>query len=115
MARQIALLLRRDGKVTRTWLGVYIDPIGDELAAKLGMPDARGAYIAGVVERSPASKAGIRQGDVILTFDGHAVDVKSLPWYASVAGAGRTVALRVWRGGAEQTIELVPERQPGAE
>ena len=97
----------RNGEVQRSWLGVVISGVSDELARSLGMDRARGALVAEVVQGGPADGAGLRPGDVILGFDGQAVeDSKDLPWMASNAGIGRDVAVTVWRGRSEQDLTV---------
>jgi serine protease Do len=111
-ARHLLPALLRDGKVTRTWLGVYLAPVSSQVGNELGMDAPRGAYVAGVVDGSPAAKAGLRRGDVILSFDGEPADADKLPWLASVAGVGRTVEAVVWRDGGVKRISVTMERLP---
>jgi serine protease Do len=70
MARKIMEDLIRDGAVTRGWLGVSIQPIDQGLAEALGLKEHKGALVGGVIEKSPADKAGIKRGDVILSLEG---------------------------------------------
>ncbi len=111
-ARRLLPALLRDGRVARSWLGVYLGPVTDDVAAGLGLDAPRGVYVAGVVDGSPAAKAGLRRGDVILRFDGEAVDGAKLPWLASVAGVGRTVEVVIWRDRAEKRVAVVMARLP---
>jgi serine protease Do len=112
MVKELLPSLASAGKAVRSWLGVYLSPMTDELAEATGLPAARGVFVAGVVEGSPAGRAGLAKGDVILEFDHHPVDAKTLPWRAAVAGPGRAVAARVWRGGREQDVTVKMERLP---
>jgi serine protease Do len=111
-ARRLLPALLRDGRVARSWLGVYLAPVTEEVAGGLGLGAPRGVYVAGVVDGSPAAKAGLRRGDVILGFDGETVDGSKLPWLASVAGVGRKVEVVVWRDRAEKRVAVVMERLP---
>jgi serine protease Do len=104
--------LRRDGRLVRSWLGVYLHPVSAELAERVGLDRPRGVFVSGIIRGSPADKAGIVQGDVILAFDGRPVDEHTLPWRVAVAGPGRKVPVEMWRGGAERTIEVGLERLP---
>jgi len=70
MAKSIIEQLKEEGKVTRGWLGVMIQPVTANLAKSFGLEDARGALISEVVAASPAEKAGFQPGDIILTFAG---------------------------------------------
>jgi serine protease DegQ len=65
-ARSIMEQIIESGSVTRGWIGVEAQEITDELAESFGLPDTEGALIAGVVRSSPADRAGIRPGDVLL-------------------------------------------------
>ncbi len=112
VVKDVLPALRRDGRVIRSWLGVYLNPMTDALAAQVGLPARRGVFVAGVVPGSPAAKAGIATSDVILSFDGRAVDDRTLPLRASVAGVGRTVKVVLWRDRKEKSVEVTMERLP---
>jgi len=62
--------LKDSGKVTRGWLGVFIQEVDKNLAKSFGMKKPMGAVIAKVLKNSPASKSGLKQGDIILSFNG---------------------------------------------
>jgi serine protease DegQ len=72
-ARSIMEQIIESGSVTRGWIGVEAQEITPELAESFGLPDTDGALIAGVVRASPADKAGIRPGDVLLSVEGKPV------------------------------------------
>jgi serine protease DegQ len=72
-ARSIMEQIIESGSVTRGWIGVEAQEITDELAESFGLPDTEGALIAGVVRGSPADRAGVRPGDVLLSVNGKAV------------------------------------------
>jgi Do/DeqQ family serine protease len=72
-ARSIMEQIIESGSVTRGWIGVEAQEITPELAESFGLPDTDGALIAGVVRASPADKAGVRPGDVLLSVEGKAV------------------------------------------
>jgi serine protease Do len=113
MAKQLLPALRKDGKVTRTFLGVFVHPVSPEIARKNGLKSARGAYIAEVVDGAPAAKGGIRPGDIILEFAGKPVDDKSLPWEASTAGIGQAIDVKLWRrGDGEKRVKVTMEKAP---
>ncbi len=111
--RVIAVLdmLARDGRVRRTWLGLYIQPVEDRDAQRLGLGKARGALVTDVPADTPAARAKLRAGDVILEFDGRAVDHRNLPWLVATAGP-RRVPVSLWRDGREQAIEVTMEWRP---
>ncbi|MGH7778866.1 MAG: DegQ family serine endoprotease [Candidatus Binataceae bacterium] len=90
--------LRNKGKVTRGWLGVYIQPVTPELAQSLGLKDAQGALVAQVLPHGPAMAAGVQRGDVITEFDGKpVVDSRELPLMVSRTPLNKTVALKIIR------------------
>lgn len=73
-AQPILKQLKEKGSIVRGWLGVAIQPINEDIAKNLGIENAKGALVAEVVKDSPAEKAGIKIGDIILTFDGLPID-----------------------------------------
>ncbi|MCA9523655.1 MAG: trypsin-like peptidase domain-containing protein [Myxococcales bacterium] len=96
------------GRVDRSWIGIKIAEVTRDLAKQLKMPRHRGALVTAVVEGGPAAKAGIRKGDVILTFAGEAIIRHlELPWLASIQKIGRTIEVRLWRNGREQRLHMV--------
>jgi serine protease Do len=97
----------KEGEVVRGWLGVMIQQITPELQEKLDLEDQRGALVADVMPDGPADKAGIRRGDVIVTFDGKAVkEMSELPLVVGATPVGKKVKVGVIRGGREKTIEV---------
>jgi len=111
-AQQIFPMLKKDGVVTRAWLGVFVNPVSADIATAKSMERATGALVSDVVPSSPAARAGVLLGDVILEFDGKAVDHRSLPFLASTAGIGRQIPMVVWRSGQSRTLPLVSEKMP---
>ena len=100
MAKEISSQLQEKGHVTRGWLGVSIQGITPELAKSLGLKENRGALVAQVVPGSPAEKAGIEQGDVIVGFDGKDVaDSKDLPRIVATTPFGKDVSVKLLRDG----------------
>ncbi|MCA9666582.1 MAG: trypsin-like peptidase domain-containing protein [Myxococcales bacterium] len=111
--RELVPALIRDGKITRSWIGMYIDKLSADQASKLKRKPDEGAQITGVVPGGPADRAGLRRGDVVLQFDGHAVNnTNALPQLAAVVSAGREVPVKVWRGGKELSFRLRTARMP---
>lgn len=97
--------LRDKGKVTRGWLGVYIQAVTPELAQSLGLKDAQGALVAQVLPHGPALAAGVLRGDVITQYDGKPVlDSRELPLLVSRTPLGKTVTITIIRD--RQTKEL---------
>ena len=108
-ARAILDELREDGSVERGWLGVSIRSVDQELAESLGLVDARGARVAYVEQGSPADRAGLLDGDVIMEFAGQVVDsARTLSRLVGGTDADERVSIEVWRDGEtlEFTVEL---------
>ena len=98
MARKVYTELVARGKVSRGWLGVSVQPLTSELAKSFEAKDDRGALVAGVLPDSPANKAGLKAGDIILEFDGKKVESSSdLQRSVGLTSPGRTVRVKVWR------------------
>jgi len=105
MVVQLLPMLLRDGRVTRSAIGILVDEVSAAEAEKLGQTGKRGARVLKVLAGGAADQAGLAPGDVILGFDGKPVkDPNELRWLASIAGVRRTVNLRVARG--ERTFDM---------
>jgi serine protease Do len=111
-AAQVLPMLKKDGVVTRSWLGIYIHPVDGDRSQTLGLSPGDGALVSDLVVPGPAAKAGVQVGDVIVSVDDRPVTHRSLPWLASTAPVGTPLQLLLWRGGAQKTIDVVPERMP---
>ncbi len=93
------------GETRRGWLGVQIQTVTDEIAESLGMTDARGALVGDVIDGSPAEAAKLQTGDVILKFDGKAVEtLRDLPRMVAETAVGKEVAVVVLRKGKMMEI-----------
>jgi serine protease Do len=100
MAKNIASQLEEKGHVTRGWLGVGIQDLTPDLTKSFGLSDKKGALVSQVMPGSPAAKAGIEQGDVILEFDGKAIaDSKDLPQMVASTPVDKSVNVKVYRNG----------------
>ena len=112
--------LKDKGKVTRGWIGVQIQPVTADIADSLGMKQAHGALVAEPQEGSPAAKAGIKSGDVIVSLNGDAIpDARTLARRISAMAPGTPVKIGVYRDGKEEQLsmtlgELPKERQANA-
>ena len=86
------------GETKRGWLGVRIQEVTKEIADVEKLKKPRGALVASVGENSPADKAGVKAGDIILEFDGKKIDTMSkLPKVVANTEVGKTVELKIWR------------------
>lgn len=99
--------IKSKGKFARSWMGIRIQPLTPELAQSYGLKQSSGALVADVMNNGPAAEAGLKDGDVILEFDGKPVKNSSdLPLFASMAGVGKKVSVKLWRAGKESTVSL---------
>ncbi len=107
VAMDVVDQLKTKGYVSRGWLGVYIQEVTRELAESFGMKRPSGALVANVLPDSPAEKAGIRVGDVIVSFDGKTVpESGALPPMVGRTQVGKQVAVQVMREGRLKTLAL---------
>jgi serine protease Do len=107
LAKEIMGHLRDKGTVTRGWLGVQIQTVTPELAESLGLPEAQGALIAGVFKGDPADEAGLKVGDVVVEFDGKAVETdRDLVSLVGSTLVGKKAAVKVIRDGKEVSLKV---------
>ncbi len=112
LAKPIIEQLRETGRVERGWHGVQVQAVTPELASALGLEEPKGALVSDVIPGSPAQKAELRQGDVILGFDGREIEeMRDLPRIVAETPADKPVELRVWREGAEVKQSVTIARQ----
>jgi serine protease Do len=106
MAKEILPQLK-EGKVVRGWLGVMIQKITPELKEKLRLKDEKGALVADVTRDGPAEKAGIKRGDVIISFDGKEIkEMSELPFIVASTPVNKTVLVEVMRRGKKKGIKV---------
>jgi serine protease Do len=107
LARNIMESLIKNGKVTRGWLGVSIQPVSQDMAEALGLKGRRGALVGDVVPGGPADKAGIQRGDVVVKLEGKdIVDANDLMNRIALIAPGATVEIIVFRDGRNQTRKV---------
>ena len=107
LAQDVIAQLKDNGRVARGWLGVAIQGVNAEMAESLGLKTAQGAIVSEVQPDSPAARAKVRTGDVIVAVDGKPVaSVRDLPRMIARIKAGKTAKLAVWRDGAEMALPV---------
>ena len=119
-ATQIMDSLIKDGKVTRGWIGVEPRPLNAELAESFGIAKdkttgawPKGVLIHGVLQNSPAAKAGIQPGDLILQVAGHAVgDVPEMLSQVAALKPGESISLSIQRAGKTLEMKVTPGTRP---
>lgn len=116
LARGVMVSLIEYGKVTRGYLGVSIQDLTPALASQFDIKAAHGALVGGVVPNSPADKAGIKSGDVIVQFDGHKVlDSRNLKLAVGDTAPGEHVPVEIVRDGSSKTLEIKVKELPGSD
>lgn len=112
---QVVSALRKDGKVSRGFIGVQIQPVTSEVADAIGLKEAHGALVAAAEKDGPAAKAGIRRGDTIISVDGEPIkDARDLSRKIAKYAPGTKARITVWRDGKERDISFEVGRQPAA-
>jgi len=100
--------LRANGRVQRGRLGVQIDQVSKEVAESIGLSRPQGALVRNVESGSPAEKAGLEAGDIILKFDGKTIEKSAdLPRLVGNTRPGTRSTLTVWRRGAQRELSIV--------
>jgi len=113
LARKVMNDILKNGKVIRGWIGVRIQNINPPLAKSYGLEKPEGAIVSSVTPDSPAEKAGLKEGDVILTLNGKKVKNSSdLALRVSSTDPGTTVTLGIFRDGKEKTIKIKLGQMP---
>ncbi len=115
LAKHVVKSLIKNGKVERGWLGITIQDITPAIAREFGLSEVRGALVSDVSADSPAAKAGIQRGDVILEFNGTQVENKSqLAYQVGMTAIGSTVPVKVRRGKEDMTLHVTVAEMPAS-
>lgn len=114
LAQDVYAQLKAGEKIPRGWLGVAMQDLNDQLAEQLKLQEARGVLVAEVVAGSPAEKAGLQPGDVIVEWNGKRVsDANDLRFLVAGTRSGATVKVIFYRSGEKrETTVAVTERPP---
>jgi serine protease Do len=115
MALFVAGQLIDQGEVRRGWLGLNVQDVTPSQARELGLQASEGALVVGVIEDSPAARAGLQEGDIILSYEERRIrDAAILRNEVAVTPAGQEARLTIWRDGAEQEIRATISSQEQA-
>lgn len=99
--------IKDGGSVSRGWLGVLIQEVNRDLAESFGLKRPRGALVAEVMSGSPAEKAGLKAGDIVLEYEGEDITLSSdLPPMVGRTPVGETASLKVMREGKQITLDV---------
>lgn len=116
LAKPVLDQIRQYGKARRAMLGVKIQEVNDEIAAAIGLKKAQGALLLEVTPKSPAAKAKLEAGDVILQFGGRDIkEMRNLPRMVAESKAGSTVDVLIFRKGKQLTVPVTLTEQPSEE
>jgi serine protease Do len=116
LAKEVVAQLIEKGSVERGWLGVVIQPVDEDIAQALGLKEARGALVNSVQTGSPAERAGIKPGDVVVQFNGRDIaEPRDLARVVADAGPGRKAEVTLVRDGKTQVVEVELGTMPASE
>ena len=116
LAKEVVSQLKEKGRVVRGWLGVAIQRVTSDLAKSFGLKEARGALISKVFEDSPAERAGLKQGDVIVQFDGQEIESSmELPRIVASTPIGKEVSIQIFRDGKRISLKAKITEMEGEE
>jgi serine protease Do len=107
VAKDMLVSLREKGRVVRGWLGVQVQRVTPELAKSFGLDRERGALVADVMPDTPAARAGIERGDVIVEFNGRKIEeMNDLPRVVANTPPNTEVPVKLLRKGQERTVQV---------
>ncbi len=113
MVKEVLPSIKEKGRPDMGWLGVSAQPLTPDLVAALGLQEPYGALVNSVVKGSPAEKAGLKRGDVIIELDGKKIlDPSELPRMVAFGHIGKTVTLKILRQSKSMEIKAVVEMKP---
>ena len=116
LAKNIIDQLKDTGEIQRAWLGVRIQEVTDEIAQSLGLEKTYGALVQGLTPDSPALKDGVKEGDIIIRFNGEEVEsMQTLPKLVAEASIGQNTEVVVWRNESKITLYVNLGKQPSLE
>ena len=111
MASDILDELKKDGKVTRGWLGVMVQKVTTELAETFKLSDTHGALVNDIVPSGPADRSGLKRGDIIVKFNGKEIlSVENLPKQVAAVEPGKSVKVEVIRDGNKKSLDVTLDK-----
>ena len=114
LAKQVMESILANGSVTRGWIGVEPQNLSKELLESLGLPqNTAGVLLSGVLEGGPASKGGIKPGDVLVAVNGNDIkDVRQLLNQIAQIGPGNEASLKILRKDKELELKVQAGKRP---
>lgn len=113
MVKEVLPSIKQKGRPDMGWLGVSAQMVTPDLAEALGLQEPVGAIVNGITKKSPAEKAGLKRGDVIVELDGRKIlDPSELPRMVAFGHIGKTVVMKVIRQGNPMELKAVIEVRP---
>lgn len=104
------------GEIRRGWIGVRIQSVTPEIASTLGLPEAHGALVAGLMPGGPAEAAGIETGDLVVGFEGQKIrEMRDLPRIVAETDIGKTATIEILRAGKEKSLKVKIGRLPDSD
>jgi S1-C subfamily serine protease len=113
LVKTVLSQLKEKGKVERSWMGLVIQEITIDLKERLGLKVGQGAYVVQVVQNSPAAQSGLKEGDVVIEFNGKPIKhSRELPLICANSPAGVPLPYKVIRDGKIITLEVTLQKVP---
>lgn len=113
MIRFVIDELKAHGQVNRGWIGIKMQPMTEDMVKSLGLTSDKGVIITEVTPQGSAEKAGIKAGDIILSFDNHDIDnSKNLSRMVAETPIGKKVMLKIWQNKQIKNVNLAIEKMP---
>lgn len=113
LAKWVIEQLKSTGVVNRGWIGVKIQPVSSEIASNVGLDYGKGVLVSAITSPGPAQRGGVQSGDIILSFDGSAIDdTKNFSRMVAETKIGKAVKIEVFRGKETKPLNVLIEKMP---